>query len=262
MESVNYDLSQVRSIIGDFHSKKDRYHDLVFYNSNENLRKLFSGIDLKDKEILSVLASSDQLFYFYANGAKLVDTFDKNKLTFYYFYLRKWFIQYKNKYYITNVNRRSLLKLLSSIKASTEDEEKALYFWKSMIDSYNIKSIFNLFIIDENIKKNTIRNCKRIKEKLEENKLTFYNVDIAKRFRLNKKYDVIYKSNISDYVCNSREVLETYRDNLDSLLTNDGIIISSNLTHDYDYSNEFGIFSEKFNYRLLNNSIGYVYTRR
>lgn len=154
------------------------------------------------------------------------------------------------------------MKLLSSIKASTEDEEKALYFWKRMIDSYNIKSIFNLFIIDENIKKNTIRNCKRIKEKLEENKLTFYNVDISKRFRLNKKYDVIYKSNISDYVCNSREVLETYRDNLDSLLTDDGIIISSNLTHDYDYSNEFGVFSEKFNYRLLNNSVGYVYTRR
>lgn len=109
MESVNYDLSQVRSIIGGFHSKKDRYHDLVFYNSNENLRKLFSGIDLKDKEILSVLASSDQLFYFYDNGTKLVDTFDKNKLTFYYFYLRKWFIQYKNKYYITKVNRRMLL---------------------------------------------------------------------------------------------------------------------------------------------------------
>ena len=262
MESVNYDLSQVRSIIGGFHFKKDRYHDLVFYNSNENLSKLFSGIDLKDKEILSVLASSDQLFYFYDNGAKLVDTFDKNKLTFYYFYLRKWFIQYKNKYYITNVNRRSLLKLLSSIKASTEDEEKALYFWKSMIDTYDIKSIFDLFIFDENIKKNTIRNCKRIKEKLEENKLTFYNVDISKRFRLNKKYDVIYKSNISDYVCNSREVLETYRDNFDSLLKDDGIIISSNLTHDYDYSNEFGVFSEKFNYRLLNNSIGYVYTRR
>ena len=47
----------------------------------------------------TVLASGDQAFYFYDNGAKKVDLFDINKLSIYYYYLRVWIIKYLGRFY-------------------------------------------------------------------------------------------------------------------------------------------------------------------
>ena len=54
---------------------------------------LFNRISLKDKRVLSVLASSDFLFSALDDGATIVDTFDINFLTYRYFYLRKWLLE-------------------------------------------------------------------------------------------------------------------------------------------------------------------------
>ena len=75
-------------------------------------------------------------------------------------------------------------------------------------------------------------------------------------------YDVIYTSNIADNIIDSQKTIKIFRDNLYNLLSDDGIIISSNLCYDCFRANEFGIFSEKFKYELLNNDVGYVYTKK
>ena len=89
VECINYDVKQAINIMRGFHSKIDDFHDRLYFNSNEDLDALLSKFDFRDKDILTVLASSDQLFYFYDKGARIVDTFDINKLTFYYYFLRK-----------------------------------------------------------------------------------------------------------------------------------------------------------------------------
>ncbi len=61
----------------------------IYSFSNENLVDLFQYFDVKDKECLSVLGSSDQVFDLFLHGAKRVDSFDMNSLAIYYFYLKK-----------------------------------------------------------------------------------------------------------------------------------------------------------------------------
>lgn len=103
----------------------------------------------------------------------------------------------------------------------------------------------------------------RIIPRIENEQYRFINVDISlEELYLGKKYDIIYKSNISDYVNGSEKVLSVFRDNLYNLLNDDGIIISSNLCYDYCYANEFGVFGSLFNYELLDNGKGFIYRKR
>ena len=67
----------------------------IYTTSNEQLDAVFRGFDLKDKDILSVLGSSDHVFSEYYLGAKSVTAFDVNELTKYYYYLRKWSLIYR-----------------------------------------------------------------------------------------------------------------------------------------------------------------------
>ena len=50
-------------------------------STNENLTAILGQIDFEDKEVLSVLSSSDQMMSSYYLGAKNVDTFYNNVTT-------------------------------------------------------------------------------------------------------------------------------------------------------------------------------------
>ena len=69
----------------------------VYYRTNEDLETIYKDLDLHKKKVLSVLASSDQVFTANYLGAEQVDSFDKNRLTLYYYYLRKWSIKYRRE---------------------------------------------------------------------------------------------------------------------------------------------------------------------
>ena len=73
-------------------------YDKVYYQINEDINDVLLGEDFTDKDVLSVLASADQYFMFKALDAKKVDSFDFNRLTMYYYFLRKYlfylFFQY------------------------------------------------------------------------------------------------------------------------------------------------------------------------
>ena len=57
-----------------------RDYGKVDFHSNERLKDIFNNVDVKDKRVLTVLASGDHVFYAYDNGAKSVECFDINKL--------------------------------------------------------------------------------------------------------------------------------------------------------------------------------------
>ena len=263
MRSVLYDVSMASQIMKGYLSSDgiDKDHNKVYFSSNENIDSIISGYDFTNKDVLSVLSSGDQMFHFYNRGARRVDTFDKNILTLYYYYLRKWIIEYKNEFYPKRkIDNKYISSIIGCVKAVTDEENDALVFWNYLLDSsYDIS---NLFIFDRDLKKNRINSLKYLSGILCEKKFVFYNIDLSDHINLDGKYDVIYKSNISDYVNNTDRVLCIYRDNLYNLLKDDGIIIFSNLCHDYYYSNEFGVFDSLFKYELLDNGMGFIYRKR
>ena len=259
MDKVNNLIGHTQDVF-DRHNKSENY-DSIYFHSNEYLGEIFDEVNVKAKDVLTVLGSGDHALHMYDRGAKNIDLFDKNNLTLYYYYLRKWVIEYKNNFYPKRkIDSSYIGSVISCVSARTDEEKDALVFWDKLLNS--CCDVSNLFIFDRNLKKNKINSLKLLRKILSEKNFVFHNIDLSDYINLDKKYDVIYKSNISDYVSSSDKVLYVYRDNLYSLLNDDEIIISSNLCHDYYYSNEFDIFDSLFRYELFDNGEGFIYKKR
>ena len=116
-------------------------YDKIYFASNENLKKIFSNTDFFGKKVLTVLGSGDQSFYFYNHNASQVDLFDINKLTIYFYYLRIWFIEIYNNFYLPfNFDNEFLIRLLNKVKPKTEEEQAAYNFW---MEFYKLEIGFN-----------------------------------------------------------------------------------------------------------------------
>ena len=90
----------------------------IFSQTNENLDALFKNFDFKNKEVLSVLGSSDQMLASYYYGAKSVETFDRNLYAAYYTYFRKWLVNatgYSYPSYFNNVYYNNCLKIVKEM---------------------------------------------------------------------------------------------------------------------------------------------------
>lgn len=68
-------------------------------SSNEPLFELFSKVSVENKEVLAVLSSGDHYFYADKFGAKSVDAFDINPLTYYYSKLREYWMCIYHQFY-------------------------------------------------------------------------------------------------------------------------------------------------------------------
>ena len=209
------------------------YYSGVYFSTNEHLDKILINFDIKDKKVLTCVGSGDQAFHFINYGAKSVDLFDINKLTFYYYYLRVWTIRYLNKsypsYYLDN---HFIKELLSLVDVKTSDELLAYNYWKLFVDIINQKCSDFLFLpsfldVDRKIYDNT-----SLAKRLECLNTHFYNFDISKKVNINEKYDIIYTSNISEYFDNDIKLYKTYRNNLNVLLNKNGIVVCSNVVSD------------------------------
>ena len=174
-----------------------------------------------------------------------------NVLTIYYYYFRKWIIEFKNRYYPKrNITKRTIQRIISKVVPRSEEENNALMFWKKLYSGHFYSDFIDLFIEDPDLDKNIIKRSKEFRNRVINEDINFYNVDISEEFILDKKYDVIYTSNIHDYITYKPKI-ERYRDNVYDLLKPGGIVISSNLSHGVCNANELGLFSSKFNYEIL-----------
>ena len=253
MSSIEKDLEQAGLIVSQRHNMDtftDDNYGHIYYSSNEDLNRLFREFDFRGKKVLSVLASSDQVFHFYNRGASEVDTFDINKLTIHYYYLRKWGIQYNDKFYLENMDNDSLCDLLLKVRPSNESEKLSFEFWKEYIKRFNKNDTEKLFMKCTLPFRNNISDLSTLKGILDKTELNFYNMDIFLDCCLDEEYDIIYKSNISDYISDF-EVARVYRDNLYKLLKKGGYIISSNLLTNCALCWERIIFDELFDYYEL-----------
>ena len=194
-------------------------HYPIYLFTNENLASMLNNIDLNKKSILTVCSSSDQLFNFLLSGSNKIETFDKNKLSKYLFYLKKAAIinlDYDTfiKFFINKSLRNNKLfskDIYKEIRNSIP-KGKIRLFWDELFNNYNnILYKSNLFYNNKTPSKNIIKcnnylnnedNYNRLKKILNNyGNLKFQNINIFnEKIKINYKLDFIYLSNILDYL--------------------------------------------------------------
>jgi len=245
MEEIDFDIDEACKLESPKLQRSNNYSK-VYLNSNEKLERLFENFSVKDKDVLTVLASSDQYFRCLYNGAKSVDTFDINKLAKYYYYIRKWYMEQMRKHSIAPcmISRSNnwVHELLPNVKIESTDEEYAYIFWKRYLEEKQGRYFFHLTESLDNFDYAIEKILAIIKNK----PLNFSNIDICKEGNSNKKYDIIILSNILEWHAYESETLKSCKTNLERLLKDDGKIICSCVAAEYIDSTEIEIFQDDF----------------
>lgn len=201
------------------------YYERIYFKSNEDCHHIISKLDICGKNVLTVLGSGDQAIEFYRNGAKSIDLFDINKLTIYYFYLRLWCMKYFNCAYpdimFDNV---FLKKLLKYVKPSNESENKAYDYWTMMSNS-NMDCYSNLFYQDYNHHTGIDDDVSDVRDMIDNIDFNFYNIDLTKINKFDKLYDLVYTSNIGDYL--KERDFDCFWNNVYSCLNRNGNAVST-----------------------------------
>ncbi len=255
------DLNETFHIIKNIREKKD-FNNRLYQKSNEYLKFIFDNIDVKDKKVFTVLASSDQLMAFLYNKASKVDAFDINSLTEYYYYLRKWCMLEKITYPF-DIRDTIIKGIIDDVSCSSQEEELAKNFWnrfyeddflekkqdifyKSYDDDYSLDQMFiDMSLITEQLKKDKTLN--------------FKHIDILKENSFSEKYDLVYLSNILQKAELDEDKLVSCLSNLKKLLNDDGIVLCTNFFIKRNYFDEMinfqkNIFEKDFIYE---ENVGY-----
>ena len=256
--SLQNDIRYAESILNN--ECKDKFRK-VYTNTNENLSLLFGKIDLQDRNILTVLSSSDYLYMSYLFGAKNVDCFDINPLTFRYYYLRKWMIE-NGKIDIGFCSYEEILKILMNVKPGDSIEEKeSLLFWQEIIPKmgengfYNHQFFITIFNPFNNFYSDKLGDLSKILSSINPR---FYSFDIRGKTPINlgRKYDTIFLSNSIDYYRDG-ESIQAIIHNLYPYVSEQGKIICAHIpqeaTENYlqvlDFERKF--FEQAFDFKMI-----------
>ncbi len=248
-------ITKAKKIIID--NQPDKFA-LIYPFATENIDGYLSKYDLRSKSVLSVGSSNDQVINSYMLGANVVDSFDINPFTKFFFDLKKAailalsyeeyleFFCYYNypKKYARNKNAFSL-ESFNKIRIYLNGD--SLVFWSTLFNTFSgIRIRKKLFSKDEDFYKVVIHenayltreNFYILKKKIQKLKPTFYNVDFRDvSGHLNRKYDYIMLSNIAMHIESMYEspIQEFARDikNLAEFINENGVMFISYL-YDYD----------------------------
>ena len=272
MSTIEKDFNRTKDIINGT-SFVDENYNSIYFHSNEQLKSIFDQIDVKGRKCLTVLGSGDQAFYMFDRDAKSVDMFDINKLAIYYYYLRVWTIKYLDRFYPDNcIEKDFILNLLKYVKVSNKFEKIAYDYWMRYaygFENYKRDILERLFIVGNNPYLNNLDDLLKIKNRLNDS-INFMNVDLSdENILISKKYDIIFTSNIIDYLYGLYRK-SVYRHNLIDLLNDEGMIIATYVINNYRKSDEMFLFDRYFDFRELDNVYcdsdykcpGYVYTKK
>lgn len=232
----------------------------AYYKTNENLVDLYQKVDFRNKKVLSVVGSGDQIITSNYLLAKKTDCFDVTKLAIYYYYLRKWSILIYGDLYPNIYSNTYLRDVISKIKPRSNDEYEALCFFKKLIKYHiSLESMFyDIYIQPEG--KTLYKNTKYIKQYVKENP-RFYLMDLfTKNIPLNKQYDIMVISNILDWARSDQKKIEIAKKNIEKLVVPGGTILCSNIVT-RDMRAETEVFEDNFEYEDYGRNIGYTYKR-
>ena len=295
MKNIERDIINAEKLInnGNSYDNQDMFNSIYPF-TNENIAACLKYFNLKDKECLTILGSSDQALDMYLSGAKKVDAFDVNPLTKYYFYLKKAAL-------LSDLSRDEYLKFFCYDKYPSEGKtnesafnEKTFNsivtnlsgdsykFWSSLFEKYSpleIRRNFCLFTFDELSYKFLIKtvgyldnqNYEKLKEIASSLEINFKNCDISELpSNLDRKYDFIYLSNVIQYIDNAYnnnpelsklenkiEILKHYKElmrKLSHYLNSDGNLVCGYIYDVNEYARSEAIFNRKAREEVFGNS--------
>lgn len=245
---VKFDIKQTLKLDDESRKRFSKYSKM-YIMTTENIDGYYKYFDFKDKKVLVPTSSFDHALNAILKGASEVDTFDINRLSFYISNLKLAAVksltynEFINFFLSDNpFNYETYIKICQYLDNDIIDYFNTIY--KHF--NYNGKIIKDSFLFHHGhknlIKDNTYllnNNYDILKEKVKNTKIVFINTSLLKlRKKINKKYDLIFLSNISDYAKSffKENYLEKYfnfiKNNISKLLNKGGII---QLAYIYDY---------------------------
>ncbi len=245
-----------------FGKKVDGYNK-TFYKTNEDLVDAYLDVDFKDKDVISVLASGDQVLTARYLDAKAVDSFDYNPLTIYYFYLRLWTLKYRRLLYpkIMDGDNTWLYYLLGWVQPRNEQEALAKqYFELHVHDNTQMDQLF--YDLEMQPEGRTLFTKPEELVECLSPELTFYPINLFEEFHLPKQYDIGIISNILDSSKVDPEKIQIAYENLDRLIRPGGSVICSKLHYRTreEMDKEKRIFEKSFEF--IPKEEGYVYQKK
>lgn len=142
MADINKDIEILNATL-----KGDGPYNLwrhIYPRTTENVLRVLDVVEVKEKDVFAVLSSSDILFSLIDKKAKRIDTFDINPLTYRYYYLRKWMLEYgilDGK----NISYEEIHDIINANRSYTcLDEEESVRLWNIYVDGLE-KWFFNLY---------------------------------------------------------------------------------------------------------------------
>lgn len=232
----------------------------VYAFSNEALNQYMCKYDFTDKSVLASLGSGDFALNAYLLGASSVDTFDINEYTNHFYKLKKALILNYNYDDFCNLVRNPKHIFEKFYEYSNLLDESSKVFFERLITIYKgnygelLKKVYldqvgvektqwnesntfdtfeELFLIAQykNYYLQSEENYNRLKEVLKgKNNDEFYFVNIYE-FNPNKKYDIVYLSNIGDYHNDEQQFQEYVQYMRENFLNEGGVIIVVSITN-------------------------------
>lgn len=254
--------------------------------TTENIASYLKRINIKDKKVLTVTSSGDHMLNMAFKDCKKIDCFDINKNAYYMQKLKiealkilsyDEFLDFFTDCeecktivepisYHRKINENPFTFSFEQYKKIRENlSEDLKFYWDNMYKTFNkdgkklsdticicndkktAKKI-NLYLQNE-------KNYTELKEKIDDVKIDYYNIDVLKLYKLKEKYDMIFLSNIYRYLIEDLErkitpeqFNEYVEQDLQKILNQNGKIA---LFYQYKY-NEPNILFKKNIKELLN----------
>lgn len=238
--------------------------------TNEAIDAYYQLLNLKNKNILTVCGSGDQVIYAMIKDAQNIDVFDSNKLTYYLLFLKisiiqglnyMEFLEFMNLY----SNKNNQIKYYKKIRDLIKQKD-AKAFWDTFFKEET--NIFPaLFMgkhndIDSNSQdwlqyfNQTKSRVSYLNEeyfyytqnklKLAKSIINFKLVDLLNVNKyFNKKYDFINCSNIINYIDDRNTIINFFKNIIEYNLNTDGTILLNYYWHLINKeSNEYQMFNE------------------
>jgi hypothetical protein len=233
----------------------------VYPFTNELMKQYNDIIDLNDKKVLTVTGSGDQVITSMIRGAKEIDTFDCNKLTYYHLFLKIAAIQSLEfeeflDFYTFGKEERPKKRKKEHYKKIREylTKENVIEYWNNFFKNPN--DYFSYFFLgacgtpaskEHSIEYLTEEGFQIAKDKVNDN-VSFKNADvnILPYIYGDKKYDFINLSNIFNYISNQEAFSKIIESLLNNNTTEDGIILAGYVWN--------SILEEKLLNYLINNN--------
>lgn len=179
--------------------------------SNEDLNWYYPFFDINDNNVLTVCGSGDQVLSAILYGAKSVDTFDSNKISYYHLMLKISAIkslEYRDfmKFYTLEKFHEERNNYCKVIIQNIIDDDIRLFWDQIFLDKKNFPHCFiddyvYPSIVADQIPYLNEKNYNILKSKIAGIKINFQNVDLFNTVDVfDKKYSFINLSNILYYI--------------------------------------------------------------